>query len=72
MGGPHFESVLKTLEQKIHVCFSMLVSRFPFQMFFGFECGCLGFENQAFGVRGLAKNNYQRNSHSHDLGFHFS
>ena len=33
---------------------------FIFLMFFVSESGCLGLENQAFGLRGIAKNNFRR------------
>ena len=45
----------------------MLVSRLFFLMTCGgSESGCLGSENHAFGIRGIAKNNFLTSWNSHD------
>ena len=41
-------------------------------MLFGFESGCLGLENQAFGKGGIAKINFRRNWISYNSRVHFS
>ena len=50
----------------------MLASRLLFLMIFGSESGCLGLENQAFGITGIAKINVHISLNSHDLRAHFS
>ena len=45
------------------VFFGMRVCRSPFLKILGSECGCLGLQNQAFGVGGIAKTSF-----SHMLG----
>ena len=52
--------------------FSISLSRLLFLMIFGFESGCLGLENQAFGKGGIAKTSFCRNWISHDSRAHFS
>ena len=44
--------------------FVTLVFKLLFLMFFGFESGCLGVENEAFGKRGTAKTNLRGNWNS--------
>ena len=41
-------------------------------MIFGFESGCLGLDNQAFGKGGIAKISFCRNWISHDSRLNFS
>ena len=53
--GPTFGSFLGTLDQKAF--FSMLVLMILFLMFLGSSLGVWGIENQAFGVRSIAKHN---------------
>ena len=69
--GVPFESFLGSLGPK-KVRFFMLVPRLLFLMIFGFESGCLGLENQAFGMRGIAKINLQISWNSHDFNIQFS
>ena len=51
--------------------FFISISRFLFPMIFGFESGCLGLENQAFGKGGIAKTSFCRNWISHDSRLRF-
>ena len=43
----------------------MQVPRLLFLMIFGSESECLGLENQAFGIRSIAKNNFHKSWISH-------
>ena len=43
----------------------MLVSRLLILMIFGYEFGCLGLENKAFGIMGIANLDFRRNWISH-------
>ena len=52
--------------------FFISISRLLFLMIFGYESGCLGLENQAFGKGGIAKINFQRGWNFHDSRVHFS
>ena len=52
--------------------FFISISRLLFLMIFGFESGCLGLENQAFGKGGIAKTSFCRNWISHDSRVNFS
>ena len=49
----------------------MLVPRLPFLMIFGFGFGCLGLQNQAFVIGGIAKINFRRGRISYDSRVHF-
>ena len=46
--------------------FGTLVFMFLFLMIFGSESGCLGLENQAFGIGSIAKISFCRSWISHD------
>ena len=68
--GSHFESFLGTFGPR-KVFLFMLTSRLLVLMVFGFESGCLGWENQAFGKGSIAKINFRRNWISHDSRVNF-
>ena len=68
--GAHFESFVGVFEATKR--FFAFISRLFFLMLFGFESGCLGLKNQAFGKGGLAKIDFRSNWISHDSRVHFS
>ena len=51
-----------------NMIFSYLFPGLLFLMILGSESGCLGLENQAFGMGGIAKINFCRNWISHNSG----
>ena len=52
--------------------FVMIVSRLLLLMVFGSVFGCLGLENQAFGMRCTAKTNFRISRNSFDFRIHLS
>ena len=50
----------------------IFISRLLFLMIFWSEFGCLGVQKQAFGMDGIAKNNFRRNWISYNSRFDFS
>jgi hypothetical protein len=52
--------------------FFISISRLLFLMVFGSEFGCPGLQKQAFGMEGIAKINFRRNSISYDSRVEFS
>ena len=64
LGDPFKEIFFGSICTEKH-CFFISISRLFFLMILGFESGCLGLENQAFGKGGIAKINFCRNWISH-------
>ena len=68
--GDPFREIFGYIWTEKHVFF-IFISRLLFLMIFGSESGCLGLENQAFGMGRIAKINFCRNWISYDFRVHF-
>ena len=69
--GDPFRRIFRYIRTEKHDFFSF-VCRLIFLMILGSESGCLGSENQAFGMDGIAKINFRRNWISHVPRVNFS